>query len=356
MLKKDIFDVIVIGGGFYGSIIALSLKKRFKKVLLVEKESDLLLKASYNNQARIHNGYHYPRSFMTALRSHANYSRFISDFKEAVVDKFLMIYAIANNSKTTSNQFINFFRSIGTPLSQAPQEIRDLFNSRLIEDVFIVDEVVFNASKLRSILKKKLSSSKVKLLYKKEVIKVTSDKHITLHLKDKSTIKAKIVINCAYSGINQILVNSSLPKLPLKHEMTEMPLVKMPSKLKGMGFTIMDGPFFSVMPFPDKKLHTIHHVRYTPHDSTLNNVEDLYKNASRFLYMIKDATRYIPSLKDIEYKGSLFETKTILLSNESNDARPILFRKNYGFKNFHVILGAKIDNIYDILEEVENIT
>lgn len=354
MLSKNTYNVVVIGGGFYGCIIALFSKRKFKKVLLVEKDSDLLVKASYNNQARIHNGYHYPRSYMTALRSHVNYSRFISDFKKAIEDKYLMIYAIAaNNSKVTSSQFIKFCKSIDIPLSPPPKKVRDFFDNRLIEDVFMVEEAVFNAGKLRDILKKKLSSNKVKVLYKKEVIKVTSlNQYINLYLKNGTNIKSKIVINCTYSGINQLLTNSSLPKLPLKHELAEMPLVKMPPKLKDMGFTIMDGPFFSIMPFPDKKMHTIHHVRYTPHDSTLGNLTSLSSQRSEFTFMIKDAARYIPELSKVEYRGSIYETKTVLTKNEFTDARPILFRKDYGIKNFHVVLGAKIDNIYDVIEEI----
>ena len=55
-------DAVVIGGGFYGASIAIYLAKNrgLKKVVLVEKEKKLLTRASYNNQARVHNGYHYP--------------------------------------------------------------------------------------------------------------------------------------------------------------------------------------------------------------------------------------------------------------------------------------------------------
>lgn len=345
--EKKKFDVAIIGGGFYGSVIALYLKEKFKKVVIFEREKDLLLRASYNNQARIHNGYHYPRSFMTALRSNANYSRFIFDFKEAVVDKYLMIYAIASkNSKISSHQFIRFCRQIGSSVAVAPLGIKKLFNESLIEDVFIVEEKVFNAAKLRIILKNKLLLNKIKTNYKKEVIRVKPKKDsIALEFSNGDVVKSTIVINCTYSNINQILTNSSLPSIPLKHEFAEMPLVKLPKELSKMGFTIMDGPFFSIMPFPDKRMHTIHHVRYTP--SNLNK--------SVYLYMIKDAERYIPLLKKAKYKASMYETKTILLKNEITDARPILFKKDYGIKNFHVILGGKIDNIYDIVEELDKI-
>ena len=66
--RNDILDAVVIGGGFYGCAIAIYLVKQrgLKQVHLVEREPGILTRASYNNQARVHNGYHYPRSFTTA--------------------------------------------------------------------------------------------------------------------------------------------------------------------------------------------------------------------------------------------------------------------------------------------------
>lgn len=358
--KTEGFDVTVIGGGFYGCMLALYFKKFFNNVIILEKESDLLLKASYNNQARIHNGYHYPRSFITALRSHINYSRFISDFKNCVEDNFQMIYAIAtNSSKTTTSQFLKFCHQIGSPILPSPLKIKKLFNRILIEDTFMVEEAVFNAAKLREILKEKLNSSKVKVKYLTEVVKILKrDMNIKVQLKNGETIFSNFVINCSYSNINTILHNSNLLKLPLKHELTEMPFLEMPIELKKVGITIMDGPFFSIMPFPDKKLHTMHHVRYTPIASNFDTNDSFSLNLytdSNALFMIKDAQRYIPLLKNVKYKGSVYEIKTLLIFNEISDARPILFKKDYGMKNFFVVMGGKIDNIYDIVQELEKV-
>ncbi len=95
-------DAIVIGGGFYGAAIAVYLKteRGLANVVLVEREPDLLLRASYNNQARVHNGYHYPRSFTTAYRSRVNLPRFLRDHPAAVKRDFIKLYALARrNSK-----------------------------------------------------------------------------------------------------------------------------------------------------------------------------------------------------------------------------------------------------------------
>ena len=53
MSKKNRYDAVIIGGGFFGCKIASFLKKYFNKILILEKENDLLLRASYFNQARV---------------------------------------------------------------------------------------------------------------------------------------------------------------------------------------------------------------------------------------------------------------------------------------------------------------
>lgn len=354
MKNSQEYDVIVIGGGFYGCMLALFLRNYFERVVVIEKEKNLLTRASYNNQARVHNGYHYPRSFITALRSHLNFSKFVSEFKDAIDDEFTMIYAIATNSKISSSQFVKFCRAVGSKVNQAPDNIKKLFNKSLIEDVFLVEEVAFNAVKLRKIMKNKLQKANVKIITNCEVKKVISSKdRILVSASKRKSFLGKYVFNCTYSQINNILKNSNLQELPFKYELTEMPLVEMPKELRNYAFTIIDGPFFSFVPFPSRKLHSLHHVRYTPYESLFVSPKDIKKSKSRFLYMIKDAQRYIPSLKNVKYKDSLFEIKTILMENELNDGRPILYRQNHGINNFHIVMGGKIDNIYDILSKVK---
>lgn len=355
-------DVVIIGGGFYGCMIALYLKQFFEKVLIIEKEDRLLTQASYNNQARVHNGYHYPRSFLTALRSHKNFKKFQKDFGKSICKDYKLIYAIAaNTSKTTSLQFLKFVENIGSYIKVASQDTKALFNPHLVEEVFEVDEYIFDAVTLAKTLGQLLDEAGVQILYESEVYKVEKYKEekLSIVLGNGTTVHTKYALNCAYSQINQILKNSNLPTLPLKHELIEMPIIDVPLQFKKFGVTIMDGPFFGFLPFPDKNLHTFYHVRYTPrliwsddeHKTQIN--KDRIRSTSNYLYMIKDAQRYIPSLEQASYKESLFEVRTVLFQTEYSDARPILLKKNYGLKNFHVILGGKLDNVYDVLQETK---
>lgn len=482
MPKLDKYDCIIIGGGFFGAYIALQLKEKYNSILVLEQESDLLLHASLNNQARVHNGYHYPRSLSTAVSSSRHFKTFCNEFKTAIKNDFAKYYAIANiGSKTSSTQFYRLFKQFDIFIESVPHHIKAMFNKKLVSDVFLTREYAFDAAILREILKERLESKKIEIATNTQAVCVREDKvglcveiqkigHSAcnaisadsaiakaakhdfatikinggdsqsemptlkallgvsgttandfkgelvarpradkqfkpLPLKEKENkilrninrsdfspqtelqketmretrkLHASLILNCTYAGINHLLQNSHLPPLPLKFEMTEMALVNVPVSLQDISVTIMDGAFFSLMPYPSKDCYTLSHVRYTPHfawrdfslESKLKayNLQDsnnpltqatspytilqtFKQNAtSNFPLMKADARRYMPILESLEYLDSLYEIKTLQIQNEIDDGRPIIFAKDYGLKGFCTIMGGKIDNIYEIAE------
>ena len=42
--------------------------------------------------------------------------------------------------------------------------------------------------------------------------------------------------------------------------------------------------------------------------------------------------------------------------NEADDGRPILFRPDAGLPNYHLVLGAKLDNVFDVLDRIDGLT
>lgn len=362
-------DAVVIGGGFYGASIALYLtvQKGLSKVLILEREEDLLTRASLNNQSRVHNGYHYPRSFTTAYRSRVNLPKFVRDFPHAVKRDFTKLYAIARrNSKVTAKQFERFCREIGAKITPAPASLSKLFEPRLIEQVFMVEEYAFDAVTLRKWARDELNQAGVEVRLNTEVKAIFREANDVISVDCESDdgaahrVLTRRVFNCTYSGLNQF--NGDFPgtEIKLKHEITEMALMDVPPVLKNMGVTVMDGPFFSLMPFPSRDLHTLSHVRYTPHvhwedEKGVNPYQRLgeYDKASRVDRMIRDAARYMPIIRNSNYIDSLFEVKTVLVKNEVDDGRPILFERHADLPGCYSVLGGKIDNIYDVLEKLD---
>lgn len=360
-------DALVIGGGIIGCTLALQLRQSGQRVLVIEAGPDLLGRASFVNQARVHQGYHYPRSLLTGMRSRVNFNLFVSQFGDCIDSSFDQYYAIGKYfSKITSSQFKLFCNRIQAEFEPAPKSVKALFSSDWIDEVYRVKEYAFDAVRLKNKIRADLLKEQVQIKLNCEATKVEQfGDGLKVSCSTQGTnqeINAAQVFNCTYSQLNKILTASGLPIIPLKHELTELALVEVPTALRHTGITVMDGPFFSIMPFPARGLHTLSHVRYTPHHSWHDKANETRRDGSRYLarqyqskytHMIMDASRYVPLLKHCRHVKSLWEIKTILPRSEVDDSRPILIRRDHGLKNFTCILGAKIDNIYDVFNELQ---
>lgn len=359
-MKSTDYDYLVVGGGFYGCCLALYLRSISDRILLIEAGDALMDRASRVNQARIHTGFHYPRSALTAVKSMALHRRFMQDFPEAVIDNFQMLYAISRkHSKVSSKRFYRMFRDLGAPINPALPSHEALFDKNMIEAVFVCSESAFDYLALRQAVTERLNRAGVEVRMGtslESIIDGTASTHASL--SDGSEISARYTFNITYSNINNVLTHSQLPTAQLKHEIAEIALVQPPEELNGIGVTVMDGPFFSCMPYPAEGLYSLTHVRYTPHDSWIDEVDSktvqnrltAALSESRVQYMIHDGQRYLPCLSRATPIKSIYDVKTVLIKNECDDGRPILYHQKPSNSRVVSILGGKIDNIYDLFD------
>ena len=360
-------QVVIAGGGFFGCSLALMLQRRGWQPVIVEDASDLLTRASRVNQARVHGGYHYPRSLMTAYRSRHNYERFREKYREAIVDRFTKIYAVGRYfSRVTAGQFEVFMKRIGAPLRDAPPELARLFNPALTEKCWIVEECAFDFTILREKLKRELDEAGIEVRLNERVAAALPHREgAVAQLSSGSELTCGKVFNATYSGLNLLTSGSGLPLVPLKHEFTELALIELPEELAGLSVTMMCGPFFSFMPYPSRGLATLSHVRYTPHAEWFENARsgpcDPYKRfdslakVSNHEFMLADAARYLPALRRASYRDSIWAVKTLLPQSEADDGRPILFQQDPVLPAVVHVMGGKIDNIFDVEDELDRL-
>lgn len=353
--------IAIIGAGFYGLMLALEAKRLCPDatIQVFESGSQPMQRASRVNQARVHAGYHYPRSLQTAFRSQANYHKFIGLFEDAIDSDFKHVYGIASeSSKTTFGQFVRFCSEIGAKADVIDEERRPFATSELVEGLIEVDEVAFDFQKINKRLSHLCLEAGVQVLLDTPVLGVEQiDGTTRLRLQAGFTQPFDFVFNTTYATVGQFgeawLPNSTSVKL----ELTEMCLVRVPDSLRKIGITIMDGPFFSLMPYPSSDLHSFSHVRFTPIESTLDVAKGVKPISelthTMFNRMKLDAERYIPALSALEYVSSIVEVKAVLTGNEIDDGRPILYYENREIKSCFSVLGGKLDNIFDVFHELE---
>ena len=86
-------DKIIFGAGLYGLYAALQCGQRGEKILVLDGDPAPFMRATYINQARVHMGYHYPRSFSTAIKSAHYFERFHHDYEFCELTSFDQIYS-----------------------------------------------------------------------------------------------------------------------------------------------------------------------------------------------------------------------------------------------------------------------
>jgi len=370
----EIFDKIIIGAGIYGLYSALYSAKKGEKVIVLEYDNDSFSRASYFNQARVHNGYHYPRSISTALKSSNYFNRFAKDYSFAINSKFKKIYAISSNySWTFAKQFEKFCKNANIKCIRLHPD--RYFKYGTCDGAFWTEEYAFDANELKKYFLKEMNKYKnVEIKYNiriNKIIKNCKEKKYDIYIKRDQVFSTNFLLNSTYASINQILNLMNLEMFKIKYEICEIILCKVSKNIKDVGITVMDGPFFSIMPFGKTGLHSLSSVTFTPHKTSYNKLPTFScqdgidcspeqlgncnncpnKPKSAWPYMYKLAKKYLKEDVCINYEKSLFAIKPILKSSEIDDSRPTIIKKHSNNPTFVSVLSGKINTLYD-LEEV----
>lgn len=373
----NVFDKIIIGAGIYGMYAADFCGKRGEKILVLEYDETAFSRATYINQARVHMGYHYPRSFTTAKKSADYYERFSQDYGFSIKDDFEKVYAVSKNfSWTNAKQFKKFCDDSDIPCK--PINSADYFKEDLVEGSFLSRESTYDSHILRDYLLKEIEGQeKTEIIFGARIKNISkSDRFYEIVLENGDTFFAPFVLNSTYASVNQMLSKLGFEEIEIKYELCEVILCKVSDSLKNVGITLMDGPFFSLMPFGKTGFHSLTSVSYTPHKTSYEKLPtfDCQKRSNNtcspaqlgncntciakpdtsWNYMLGLAKKYLRDDIQIEYVKSLFSIKPILKSSEVDDSRPTVIRKHSSNPTFISVLSGKINTVYDLKEILTN--
>lgn len=365
------YDKIIIGAGLYGLYSALFCGKKGENVLVLEYDSAPFQRATYINQARVHNGYHYPRSYSTAIKSKNYFNRFNEDYGFCVHDEFRKVYATSKEySWTNAEQFKKFSDAAQIKCIAIPPE--EYFKPNMCDGVFETCEYTYDANILKEYLMKEiLQYSNIELMYDIRIENIEECKECyEITLRNGKQYSTEYLLNCTYASTNQIITQLGYEPFKIKYELCEIILCKVDEELKNVGITVMDGPFFSIMPFGKTGYHSLTSVTFTPHITSyetlptfecqkhsdvecspeqLNNCNNCkYKPKSAWDYMSQLARKYLKEDMKFEYAGSLFSMKPILMASEIDDSRPTVIKIFNEKPKFVSVLSGKINTVYDL--------
>lgn len=371
------YDKIIIGAGLYGLYAARFCALRGQHVLVLEYDAAPFQRATYINQARVHMGYHYPRSLTTAVKSARYFRRFVEDFGFCIHDRFEQIYATSDQfSWTSADQFMEFCRAADIKCEEVAAS--KYFKPGMCDGAFLTEEYTYDAKILQKFYEDELMQNpNVELMFGVRIERIVrSNKVFIVQLLDGSCFEAPFVLNATYASVNQMIdrvegINKEL--FDIKYELCEIILCEPSANLKNTGITVMDGPFFSIMPFGKTGMHSLTAVTFTPHitsydakpafscqgslgkeafkcspESLSNCNECPNKPESAWPYMSHLANKYLKEEYGYTYVKSLYSMKPILKSSEVDDSRPTAIRVLSKEPVFISVLSGKINTVYDL--------
>ncbi|MBP5158379.1 MAG: FAD-binding oxidoreductase [Treponema sp.] len=418
------YDKIILGAGLYGLYAALYCGSRKQKVLVLEYDDAPFKRATYINQARVHQGYHYPRSVSTAMKSAGYFERFNRDFDFCINREFKKVYATSSSySWTDAAQFKAFCRAAGIPCEELHPG--QFFKPGMCDGAFLTREYTYDAMILRDYFTSKLADlPNVEIQYGVRVAAIErSGDSFRIATEAGVSHEAPFVLNATYAASNQVagllLAGKAAPAgeapsasgssssdapagedagaavpaeglsggcpasgrpsdsslFGIKYELCEIILCDASPALGEYGFTVMDGPFFSIMPFGKTGLHSLTSVTFTPHSTSYDSVPSFAcqkasggfcspsrlgncndcpaKPQTAFPYMANLARKYLKDDFAFSYRSSLFSMKPILKSSEIDDSRPTVIRRLSTNPTFISVLSGKINTVYDLDEVLD---
>lgn len=316
--------IAIIGGGFFGSSIAIELKEKFSnfKIDLFEKKDDLLKGTSGKNQFRLHKGYHYPRSKDTYLECRSSNESFNKKFKDCFL-KSNNFYSIAKyGSKVTFDQYQEYLNRVN--LHYKVIKKHKLINEDMSQGIISVNEKIIDIHKARSILNKKITSLGINAHF---------NYHVDINKKFNSNYD--LVILSTYENNNYLKKKINIETEKYYYQLVEKIIVKTPKSFKKFSCVVLDGNFMSIDPYNEKLgLHVCGHVKKSVIKSA--NTKDIFritkneksklddylinlKKSSLFGEFKKDFIKYFNYFGSSEYKNSFIVVRCT--KKNKNDER-----------------------------------
>lgn len=315
--------IAIIGGGWVGCHLASKLLTD-NEISIYEKNSKLFLETSFNNQNRLHLGYHYPRSSKTRDLCKNTFDRFIDDYS------FLTKQLDNNWYAVVSDKSIIDFGTFSQIFNTYKHDSIHKYNLTNIEGCINVLERQIDFQGAHEYFNNNLSNFHIK-------------KQITKEELQKLSKRYDFVIDCT----NNYLTNL---REDCFYELTVSYLYKKIKETEFDALTLVDGSFFSIYPYKDN-LYTLTDVEYTP-VKRFEKIKKLEKyrediDGSHFFFKNRDkivnkVERYFADFnKHFEYYSYFLSVKSKIKSGSDNRAPIITTDKNI----IHCFTG-KIQGIY----------
>jgi len=314
-MKKN-KNILIVGAGIHGCFLAKYLSDYNLNIYVIEKNKNLCLGSSNATHNRANRGFHYPRSAETTLECKKAYEYFEKNYNK-FLKKFQSYYCIEKKSKTSFKKYINFFKKNNLRF-KIIKESKYLKRDNL-EGIIRAEEGCYNHIKIKKMLKNKMLNKKINMIYNFDIKKISSTNNKIKIISNKNKIftkKIDLIINTTYDNSNEML-KKFISKVKLekyKHQLTEV--VRIKSKHKYPGITIMDGPYATIMPHIGKKYeYLLYDVTNSILKTSKKPIKDKIKKTN-FKRMKNKLSKYINFTNDFKYVASNYGNRPVPIEDK----------------------------------------
>jgi hypothetical protein len=331
-------SVAVIGAGWYGCHIALSLKSLGFDVSLFEQNERPLHEASGNNQFRLHQGFHYPRHYDTRTQSRDGFVRFAERYgtlSRAIPEN---IYAVPRaESHIDFLTYRLIMTSSGISFTE-PNEISVQLEN--VAGLLLASERVLLTERARDYFKRRLGPS---LLLKEPVVSIHRKPHITY----VNGVAFDLVIDATWGHHT---------KVPMSVIYEPTVLLYYETKTFFPAITFVDGPLCSIYPTENPNVYTLSSVPHTPIGKFATAAEARQAKNSvnsevitqKIKSMEEQVMHYVPTFREhFRYLGPQTSIKTKPVGGY-DDRSCYVFREG----NIFSVMSGKIDTVFFAVDRI----
>jgi hypothetical protein len=294
-------NIRIIGAGWYGCHIAATLKRQGHRVELHESGADIFSGASGANPARLHLGFHYPRSKLTRQACQEHFAAFMLAYGSMTRHIPVNLYAIA-----AEDSYLDF----GTYLKVMQGDA---------EFIAVQDPAEFGLANVEGAVQ--TAERHIVIDAAKAHFRALLADDIRLNVPPGAITTAPFdwTIDCTFCANDEQAIDRFEPCVTA---LLEGPTDK--------AVTVMDGPFPSLYPWNESQgLNSLTSARFTPFTKTCKTYAEAratldalseYEIHDRCHAMFKQLCRYWPAAGDL-YRFAGYRTAIRAMPRSGADAR-----------------------------------
>lgn len=364
-------NIAIIGAGWNGIHTALILAKQGYLVTLYEANPEILGELSGTFGVRLHIGPHYPLSKATRETCQSDFSRFIAEYPDLVVEHEASLYALGkedvdhNPSRVNGRSFSDVCREFQFDRTIDLKDQSEFSADNLISLHSVHEPSALVGEPLREKLLQRLHEAGITIRYNSKVTSVTRKANkFSIIINEIDYIEGfDYVINT--TGFRSLIPAEPLPfNMNVVSQICAVTLVEdlRPSTSgKPFSFTVMDGRYPCVMPYPNggENLYIIYHSLYTIVATSgsyqeswayvREHVDDQYLQEHVVIPSLNDLSRFILGAKE---RFRVIGTKMGIVQKVDTNCEyrgPIVLQSPDGM--IHSI-SAKITNVFSAADDV----